>query len=524
MIGDGTTANQHWETPYSGARWSGRQTLNTIFNNEGMRPCIGSEFLISRNFPKEVQRQFIYSCVINMNGMPRFTVRDDGAGFTGARIKTPDNKPDDFIRSSDKHFRPVDSQIGPDGALWFGDWANALIGHMQYSQRDPNRDHVRGRVYRMYCKDGPKVTPVTQAGKSVTELMDQFSEYEWRTRQRARRELRARSVNEVLPQVATWLESRAKDAQHGDRYMLEALWIQQGHHRVDSKLLAKVLTCNTAEARAAAVRVLSDEADRIPRANEILRKMVEDPHPRVKVEAVRALSFDQSPESIAAILSVANTPMDYWTQYTVKHALGPTEGTWRQDFLTGKIGKGNAEVGKVLDDILATSKAGGQAAPHLRILFNEKSPEMRNKAMLALSNIKGNQNNGKLVFSRSCSACHKVGNDGKDFGPELTKIATKHNRMKLIESVVDPNAEVDKKYLATSVETEDGTVVTGLLTKESPTELEIFDGKRPVTIKVSTIVNRKALKQSSMPEGLAGAISPAEFLDVIEYLAQLKGN
>jgi putative heme-binding domain-containing protein len=250
--------------------------------------------------------------------------------------------------------------------------------------------------------------------------------------------------------------------------------------------------------------------------------MVQDPHPRVKLEAVRGLSFDKSSESINAILSVTKEKMDYWTNYTVLHSLGPNEEAWRPDYLAGRLAKDMPEGAKVLDDVMSVSKAGGMAAPHLKVLLTEKVPEMRNKAMLALSNMKGNQNNGKLVFSRNCSACHKVGNDGKEFGPELTKIATKHNRIKLIESVVDPNAEVDKKYLATLVELDDGSIVSGLLVKESPSELEIFDGKKSVVVKVASISERKTLKQSSMPEGLAGAISPAEFLDVVEYLSQLK--
>ena len=71
------------------------------------------------------------------------------------------------MRSTDKHFRPADPQIGPDGALWFGDWANPLIGHMQYCQRDPNRDHIRGRVYRLVGTRKQPVKPVTQFGKSM---------------------------------------------------------------------------------------------------------------------------------------------------------------------------------------------------------------------------------------------------------------------------------------------------------------------------------------------------------------------
>jgi hypothetical protein len=70
IVGDGTTANQAWDTPLSGAQFGGRTGLNFVFNNEGMRPALGSEFLNSRHFPEDVQGQFTYGCVINMNGFP----------------------------------------------------------------------------------------------------------------------------------------------------------------------------------------------------------------------------------------------------------------------------------------------------------------------------------------------------------------------------------------------------------------------------------------------------------------------
>src|SRR6185436_1500312 len=169
-----------------------------IFNNEGMRPAVGSEFLYSRHFPDEVQGQFLYACVINMNGLPRFEIHDDGSGFGGKRVA-------DLLTSTDRNFRPVDPQIGPDGALWFGDWHNPLIGHMQYSQRDPNKDHTRGRIYRLTANGRPLLKPVTQFGKSIPALLDQLKEYEPRTRYAARRELGDRPAAEVLVAIKTWV-------------------------------------------------------------------------------------------------------------------------------------------------------------------------------------------------------------------------------------------------------------------------------------------------------------------------------
>jgi len=91
-----------------------------------------------------------------------------------------------------------------------------------------------------------------------------------------------------------------------------------------------------------------------------------------------------------------------------------------------------------------------------------------------------------------------------------------------VESVIDPNAEVDPKYLSTLVITDEGKSITGLLVSETEQELVIFDGKELKRIPAESIEERVQLKQSSMPEGLAATLSPTEFLDVIEYLKSLK--
>ena len=91
-----------------------------------------------------------------------------------------------------------------------------------------------------------------------------------------------------------------------------------------------------------------------------------------------------------------------------------------------------------------------------------------------------------------------------------------------MESIIDPNAEVDKKYLSTKIATDDGKFIVGLVVSETKSDVTIFDGKEKKTIPLSKIEERTQLKQSSMPEGLAGAMAPAEFLDLMEYLDTLK--
>jgi putative heme-binding domain-containing protein len=541
FCGDGTGAAQHWDTPLSGRQYGGRKGMNPVFDTEKMRPVVGSEFLRTRQFPDDVQDQFIYACVINMNGMPRWKFSDDGAGYKGERVRhevpgkpdpaKPDETPKpvvepfDLIRSTDKHFRPVDPQIGPDGALWFGDWANPLIGHMQYSQRDPNRDHDHGRIYRLVYKNKPMVKPETQAGKSIDEVLEHLRSPEWRTRYRARADLQARPKAGVLAAANAWL-GRVASYPAAERLATEVLWLQQCFHAVDRGLLARLLESLTPDARAAATRVLSDERDRFPDAEKVLVAKATDPSARVRCEAVRGLSFLGTPESMRAVVAAANVePSDRFIAYTCDAALGANIDVWKQDHAAGTFVSKGSPAFAIVESVLGLDKKAAEIKPHLAILLSKdpKSDEERNKSMTAIAGIKGgNVDNGKAVFRRVCVACHRVYGEGANLGPDMNGVGKRLDSYKLVESIVDPNAAVDDKYLSTLVVTDDGRSITGLLVSESPEEVVIFDGKEQKKIKVSEIEQRRTLKQSSMPEGLAATLSPNELLDVVEFMRTLK--
>jgi putative heme-binding domain-containing protein len=535
FCGDGTGASQHWDTPLSGAQFGGRKGYPSVFNTEGMRPVVGSEFLVTRQFPDDVQRQFIYSCVINMNGMPRWTFADDGGGYKGTRVRFDPNDPktpNDLIKSTDKHFRPVDAQIGPDGALWFGDWANPLIGHMQYSQRDPNRDHVHGRIYRLVNTKKPLLAPVTQFGKSHAEVLNQLNEYEWRTRSRARRELQQRPEGEVLAAAAEWLGKLDPAGKDYERLRMEALWLQASFHKADAKLLAEAMNSKTPDARAAAVRIAADERDYLPGALDMLKAAANDEHPRVRVEACRGLSYFPGGDSAGAVLAaLAKKPADTHVQYTGEAALAANIKSWQPAFIKGEIAK-TPEEKKLIEGLLATDKKGAALVPYLQTLLGKdpKSQEEKNKAMTFLSEAKGGDPvAGKVVFKNNCVACHKVFNEGQDYGPamdvgEKGPVGKRLTRFKLVESIIEPNADVEEKYLSTRIDTLDGKVVIGLKVAEDKAKktITIFDGKEKKVVPTDDIDKITVLKQSSMPEGLAGTISPVEFLDLIAFLASLK--
>jgi putative heme-binding domain-containing protein len=291
-------------------------------------------------------------------------------------------------------------------------------------------------------------------------------------------------------------------------------------------LLSRMLESPVADARAAAVRVLADERDRIPDAESRLIAKATDPNSRVRTEAVRGLSFFGSKQAMRAVIAAANIePSDRFIAYACDASLGANIPVWKRSYEAGTFAAKGTPAFTILESVLGLDKKAAEIKPHLAVLLGKdpKSDEERNKAMTAIAGIKGgNVENGKVVFRRVCISCHALGSGSASLGPSMAGVGKRLDSYKLYESIIDPNAAVDEKYLSTLVITADGRSIAGLLVSETPEALVIFDGKEQKRIPVSEIDEKTKLKQSSMPEGLAATLSPNELLDVVEFLRSLK--
>src|SRR5262249_38025233 len=249
IVMDGTGAN-----PYDAALFSGhldfpqKHFRPPQVYQQRTRPCPGVEILSSRHFPQENQGNLLVPNVIGFQGILQYKIDDKDSSFTGTEVEP-------ILYSSDPNFRPSDIKIGPDGAIYFLDWQNPIIGHMQHNLRDPSRDRVHGRIYRVTYGDRPLLKPAPIAGEPVERLLELLKEPEDRVRYRARIELGGRKTEEVIPAVRKWLAGPANGADY-EHNVLEALWVHQLHNVVDVDLLKRVLGSKEFRARAAATRVL----------------------------------------------------------------------------------------------------------------------------------------------------------------------------------------------------------------------------------------------------------------------------
>ncbi len=275
------------------------------------RPTCGCELVRSRHFPDDVQGDYLLNNCIGFQGVLQYRLTKQGSSFHADPV-TP------LLRSTDLNFRPVDLQFGPDGALYVLDWFNPLVGHMQHSIRDPNRDKTHGRVWRITYKHKPLVKPPVIAGAPIEDLLALLSTYEDRTRYRVRLELRDRDPKQVIPAVDKWLAGLKADDPEFDHLQLEGFWVKQHHNVFDNAHLNKLLASKNSDVRAAAVRALSHSIDRVDNPLVLLQKAINDEVPLVRLEAIRALSFFDSQEALDISVEALLHDQDEFLEYVFK--------------------------------------------------------------------------------------------------------------------------------------------------------------------------------------------------------------
>jgi mono/diheme cytochrome c family protein/glucose/arabinose dehydrogenase len=295
------------------------KSYDLIEEKHRVRPTSGLEFVSSRHFPDEVQGDLLINNTIGFLGMKQHTMVDDGTGFTSKHRQ-------DLVQGSDPNFRPVDMEFAPDGSLYLVDWHNILIGHMQHNARDPLRDHVHGRIYRITYPSRPLVKPAQVAGAGIGLLLDNLKLPEFRTRYRTRRELRGRDAQEVLSQLTPWVAGLDKQDPHYEHHLLEALWVSWGLNKVDEKLLRQLLQAKDYRARAAAVRVLRYTGHQVADQAELLMEAAGDEHGRVRLEAIVAASWLEKEVGLPILDEAAKKPLDDWMVHAHETAVAHIQG------------------------------------------------------------------------------------------------------------------------------------------------------------------------------------------------------
>lgn len=133
----------------------------------------------------------------------------------------------------------------------------------------------------------------------------------------------------------------------------------------------------------------------------------------------------------------------------------------------------------------------------------------------------GNIEKGKVIATGYCSACHKIGNEGIDFGPGLTEIGDKLSKETLINSIINPSEGMGFGYETQLVKFKDGKEIRCIINSKTENDLIVkLVGMGEQTIyKLADIESITQLDESLMPKF---PLTEEELVDLVSYLEGLR--
>ena len=147
----------------------------------------------------------------------------------------------------------------------------------------------------------------------------------------------------------------------------------------------------------------------------------------------------------------------------------------------------------------------------------EPQPPTKLPSVAQLALLKGDATRG-AGLSASCLMCHRIGDQGAEYAPNLTGFASRQTTEVVINSIVNPSSDIAHGYEGTEFLLKDGTIIHGLaLTSGDPAVVQTMGGATQM-IPAEKIKSRKRLTRSLMMSAEQLGLGAQDVADVVAYL------
>ena len=114
---------------------------------------------------------------------------------------------------------------------------------------------------------------------------------------------------------------------------------------------------------------------------------------------------------------------------------------------------------------------------------------------------KANTGRGRVVYQKTCAACHTLYDNGGKVGPNITG-SNRANLNYILLNLLDPSYDVPESYKMVMITTVNGRVLSGVIGEENDQRLVLKTAEQPrVVIPKDDIDLRRVSPLSLMPEG-----------------------
>lgn len=316
--------------------WSPRR-LGTIAENTGIHPitdhtiqgdhkgnytsCAGFCLYTARQFPKEYWNRSAFVGDPTVHLLGKFNLQKEGSDFTASNQWN-------MVASDDEWFAPIQSKVGPDGALWMIDWYNFIPTHNlgPFSEGWEHgkgnafisklRDKVKGRIYRVVYKGAPEKKAVSLEDAGPRRLVEALKNDNLFWRKTAQRLLVERGRTDILEDLHALIRNRSTDQLDLNVGAIHALWTLEGLDVLEDtgteteRVVREALSHPSSAVRRTAVKVLPQSEENL---EYILQEnLLYDKSSQVRLAALLKLSeMPESEEAGRTVYRMMKQPQNF---------------------------------------------------------------------------------------------------------------------------------------------------------------------------------------------------------------------
>lgn len=133
--------------------------------------------------------------------------------------------------------------------------------------------------------------------------------------------------------------------------------------------------------------------------------------------------------------------------------------------------------------------------------------------------IPGDAGEGAEIFELLCSSCHLLNEVGRNLGPNLA-LSSSRSKEELLIHIIDPNREVDPRYIQYHATTHDGELVSGIFVSESAASVTLANQDEEVSLSRDEIDSLQSSGLSIMPEGLEEGLDADQMASLLRFLIE----
>jgi putative heme-binding domain-containing protein len=282
----------------------------------GSTAIAGSCFYAATQLPEEFRGNVFVGNVVTGK------INRDKLEYTGSTPRAIEQP--DLLSCDDPWFRPVNTILGPDGALYVADFYNRIIAHYEVKLDHPGRDYQRGRIWRLSYKK-PTVEKFDISKSDVNELIAKLNDPNLLVRQLATDQLSDRVGKDAIDPVKRLLAGDGTTATATQK--IHAMWVLHRLGAADESIVKSAAADADATVRVHAMRVIAESNC----GRDLAVKGLNDKDPLVRRCAADALGQHADVANIRPLLDVlahadaADTHLIYVLRMSLRNQLRPPD-------------------------------------------------------------------------------------------------------------------------------------------------------------------------------------------------------